>query len=66
VVSVLINPEVYEAVGLDRKRAVREARRNPNNHVTRRWMGEKIMAFLDEQGMVTWSSRPIYRRVHLI
>jgi len=24
------------------------------------------MKFLDEQGMVTWSSRPIYKLVHLI
>ena len=66
VVSSLINPQVYETVGLDRKRAVREARKNPNNHATRRWLGEKIMAFLDEQGMVTRTSRPIYRLVHLI
>jgi hypothetical protein len=66
VVSVLINPDVYEAVGLDRRRAVREARRNPNNHETRRWLGEKIMTFLDEQGMVTWNAKPIYKLVHLI
>lgn len=66
VVSSLINPAVYDTVGLDRKRAVREARSNPNNHATRRWLGEKIMAFLDEQGMVTRTSRPIYRLVHLL
>jgi hypothetical protein len=52
--------------GLDRKAAVKAARRNPNNQATRRWFGEKIMVFLDEQGMVTWSSRPIYRLVYLI
>ncbi|PZS13423.1 MAG: hypothetical protein DLM57_16745 [Pseudonocardiales bacterium] len=66
VVHTLINPAVYDAVGLDRNAAVRAARRNPHNHATRRWFGEKIMAFLDEQGMVTWSSRPLYRLVHLI
>lgn len=66
VVGVLINPDVYEAVGLDRRRAAREARRNPNNHETRRWLGEKIMAFLDEQGMITWNAKPIYRLAHLI
>ena len=66
VVSSLINPDVYEAVGLDRDRAVREARRNPYAKATRRWMGEKIMAFLDEQGMVTWTARPIYQLVNLI
>jgi len=66
VVHTLISPGVYEAAGLDRESAVKAARRNPHNHATRRWFGEKIMAFLDEQGMVTWSSRPIYRLVHLI
>ncbi|MEP7022025.1 MAG: diiron oxygenase [Pseudonocardiales bacterium] len=66
VVYVLINPAVYEAVGLDRKAAVKAARTNPHNHATRRWYGEKIMAFLDEQGMLTRYSRPIYKLVHLI
>ncbi|PZS34671.1 MAG: hypothetical protein DLM58_05295 [Pseudonocardiales bacterium] len=66
VVHVLVNPAVYEAVGLDRKAAVRAARKNPHNHATRRWYGEKIMTFLDEQGMITRSSRPIYKLVHLI
>ena len=66
VVHSLINPDVYAAVGLDRKDAVRAARRNPHNHETRRWMGQKIMAFLDEQGMVTGSTRPIYKLVKLI
>jgi hypothetical protein len=66
VVHALINPAVYEAVGLDRKQAVRAARRNPHNAETRRWLGEKIMAFLAEQGLVTPVSRPIYQLVHLI
>jgi hypothetical protein len=56
----------YPAVGLDRRAAIRAARRNPHNHDTRRWMGEKIMTFLADQGMVTRSARPIYRLVHLI
>jgi len=66
VVSSLISPDVYERVGLDKRRAVREARKNPHNHETRRWMGEKIMAFLGEQGLITWNAKPIYRLVHLI
>jgi hypothetical protein len=66
VVHSLINPDAYAAVGLDPREAVREARRNPNNHATRRWLGEKIMGFLDDQGMVTRVSRPIYRAVHLL
>jgi hypothetical protein len=66
VTASLIHPDVYRQVGLDPKEAVRAARNNPNYAATRRWMGEKIMAFLDEQGMVTWYSRPIYGLVSLV
>lgn len=66
VISVLIDPAVYTAVGLDPRVAAEAARRNPHHQQTRRWMGEKIMGFLAEQGMVTWYTRPIYRRVHLL
>jgi hypothetical protein len=30
------------------------------------WMAEKIMAFLDKQGVLTWYSRPIYGLAHLV
>jgi hypothetical protein len=66
VISVLINPQVYAAVGLDPKAAARVARKNPHHQQTRRWLAERIMAFLDEQGMLTWTARPIYRLAHLI
>jgi hypothetical protein len=66
VVSVLIDPKVYAAVGLDPKQARRVARKNPYHRETVRWMGEKIMAFLNEQGMVTRTTRPIYRAAHLL
>jgi hypothetical protein len=66
VVSVLISPQVYAQVGLDPKQAARVARKNPQHRETRRWLAEKIMAFLDEQGMVTWTARPIYRLAGLI
>ena len=65
VVSSLVSPDVYAAVGLDPKEAAKAARDNPNYHETRRWMGEKIMAFLEEQGMVTWYTKPIYGLVSL-
>jgi hypothetical protein len=29
-------------------------------------MAEKIMAFLDEQGMLTWYTKPIYGLAHLV
>ena len=66
VAASMISPEVYRTVGLDPDEAVKAARTNPNYHQTRRWMAEKIMAFLAEQGMVTWYSRPFYRLTHLV
>jgi para-aminobenzoate N-oxygenase AurF len=66
VAASLISPDVYEAVGLDRDEATKAARGNPNWHASRRWMAEKIMAFLDEQGMLTWYAKPIYAAAHLI
>jgi hypothetical protein len=62
----MISPDVYAQAGLDPREATKAARDNPNFHETRRWMAEKIMAFLDEQGMVTWYSKPIYGLAHLI
>jgi hypothetical protein len=66
VANVLINPDVYRVVGLDPDEAIRAARDNPNWHESRRWMAEKIMAFLDDHGMLTWYSRPIYQLAHLV
>ncbi len=66
VASALISPHVYRAVGIDPAVGLKSARGNPHYAQTRRWMGEKIMAFLDEQGMVTWYSKPIYELVSLI
>jgi P-aminobenzoate N-oxygenase AurF. len=66
VADSLINKDVYARVGLDPDEAARAARTNPHWHESRRWMAEKIMAFLHEQGMLTWYSRPIYAVAHLV
>ena len=66
VAESMISPDVYKQVGLDPREATKAARNNPNFHETRRWMAEKIMAFLSEQGMVTWYSKPIYAAAHLV
>lgn len=66
IAEVLINPQVYAVVGLDPRQAAAVARRNPHHQATRRWMGEKILGFLAEQGMITPVTRPIYRAAHLI
>jgi hypothetical protein len=66
VADALISPDVYRTVGLDVDEAVKAARENPNWHESRRWMAEKIMSFLGDQGMLTWYTRPIYGLAHLV
>ncbi|MFD4196128.1 AurF N-oxygenase family protein [Amycolatopsis thermoflava] len=48
----LINPRVYKAVGLNPREAWEAAMNNPHWHETLRWSGERIMAFLDDAGLV--------------
>jgi hypothetical protein len=66
VAETLISPDVYREVGLDPAEATRAAHDNPNWHESRRWMAEKIMAFLDAEGMLTWYTKPIYQAAHLV
>ena len=54
---MLINPQVYAQVGLDPEAGGAGGPPQPAPPPTRRWMAEKIMAFLAEQGMVTGPAR---------
>ena len=66
VAASLVSPDVYAYAGLDAEEARRQARANPNHAANRRWMSEKIMAFLRENGMVPRWTRPIYRAGKLL
>ena len=48
----LVHPGVYAAVGIDPREGRRAALGNPNYRATIAWMGEKVMPYLEEQGMV--------------
>jgi hypothetical protein len=48
----LISPEVYRSVGLDPRTARRAAVRNPHFKESLRYGGEKIVAFLDDAGLI--------------
>lgn len=48
----LVNPAVYASVGIDPREGRRAALGNPHYRETLRWMGEKPVAWLREQGMV--------------
>lgn len=48
----LVRPDVYAAVGIDPAEGRRQALANPHYRATIAWMGEKVVPFLEEQGMV--------------
>ncbi|TDV50976.1 AurF N-oxygenase family protein [Actinophytocola oryzae] len=66
VVNVIVHPAVYRSVGLDPREARAVAQANPYHHETRRWMGEKIVAFLSDVGMIGGPSKRIWRKAHLL
>lgn len=62
----LVHPDVYAAVGLDPEEARRQALGNENYRETIAWMGEKVVPFLEENGMVAASQRRTWRASFLI
>ena len=66
VVRSLINPKVYAAVGIDPKEGRRAALANPHHREMIRFGGEKIMAFLDEAGMIAGPGRALWTRSFLL
>jgi hypothetical protein len=48
----LVHPDVYKSVGIDPAVGRRTALANPHYRATIAWMGEKVMPYLEEQGMV--------------
>ena len=58
----LVNPQVYAAVGLDPREARRQALANPHYQQTLAWMGERVVGFLDEQGLIGRGQRSTWRR----
>lgn len=65
-VDSFIDPTVYSAVGLDRRRAVQAAHANPCRQQSRIWMAEKGVGFLTDAGMVAGPSRTVWRRAQLV
>lgn len=66
VVNVLVHPGVYAAVGLNPREARAAALANPHHHETRRWLAEKIVAFLTEVGMIGGPTKRIWQKAHLL
>jgi hypothetical protein len=62
----LINPHVYKSVGLRPKETWPVALANPHFQETIRWSGERIMAFLDETGLVGAPGMHLWRKSFLL
>ena len=63
---IMINPRVYQAVGLDPRVARRAALANPHHRETLRYGGEKLVGFLDESGLIGWPGGYLWRRSFLV
>lgn len=53
----LIHPDVYQAVGIDPMVGRRAALSNPNYRAAIGWMGEKMVPYLDELGLIPATGR---------
>jgi hypothetical protein len=58
----LVNPQIYAVVGLDPRESRRQALANPHYQQTMAWMGERVLGFLDEQGLVGRAHRHTWKR----
>jgi hypothetical protein len=66
VTHTLINPKAYRAVGLNPEEAYSVAMKSPHYHETIRWAGERIMAFLDDAGLIGAPSMKTWHRSFLV
>ncbi len=66
VVEAMVDPTVYAAVGLDPRRAVREARANPVRQESRLWSAERVTGFLRDTGMIGGPTTVVWRAAGLV
>jgi hypothetical protein len=66
IVTSMVSDDVYAAAGLDRARALREARKNEHHHSMLRSSCAGLMEFLGSAGLLTGPARRVYRLAHLL
>lgn len=66
IIDSMVDPAVYSSVGIDPKVGRAAALANPHYQASRRWMAERITAFLRDQGLIGGPSTLVWRRAHLI
>lgn len=62
----LIHPGVYRSVGIDPAAGHRAALANPHFRETLRWSGERVVAYLNDLGLVDGPGKPLWRRSGLL
>jgi len=62
----IVHRDVYRAVGIDPAQGRRAALANPHHRATLRWAGEKIVAYLDELGLIGGPGLALWRRSGLL
>lgn len=62
----LINPKVYEQVGLDPKEAYKVARKNPHWIGTKTWAARKVVATLDTADAITGLGKYFWKKAGLL
>jgi hypothetical protein len=62
----LINPEVYRSIGLDPKQTRKIALRNPHHQRTLHWSAEKVVATLDDHGLIGRPGRHWWKASFLV
>lgn len=62
----LISPEVYAAVGIPPAVGRRAARENPHFRATLRWSAERVVAYLDDLGLIGGPGTVLWRRSGLL
>ncbi|QGV77228.1 AurF N-oxygenase family protein [Streptomyces ficellus] len=66
IVTSMVNKDVYQNAGLDRKRALREAGANEHHKSLMRSSCAGLMEFLASAGLLTRPALAFYKRAHLI
>lgn len=66
IATSMVNPKVYENVGLDGARARKEAANNQHHHNLMRLSCIHLMDFLNECRLLTRPAMPLYRAAHMI
>jgi hypothetical protein len=64
----LVHPNVYASVGIDPMTGRRAALSNPHYRETIAWMGDKVVPYLEDQGMIParGRNRQIWRASFLL